>query len=78
MSRFREVISTQEIIDTEENKKYHGLVDDELVDLMNELNNENQRLKDIKETLEIALDDKYSKRVLEVPTFYSYYEVGEK
>ena len=36
--RFKEIISTQKIIDSETGKEYNGLIDEELLDLMNELN----------------------------------------
>ena len=36
--RFKEIISTQKIVDMETGKEYNGLIDSELLDLMNELN----------------------------------------
>jgi hypothetical protein len=36
--RFKEIVSTQKILDTVTGKEYDGLIDSELLDLINELN----------------------------------------
>ena len=46
-NRFKEIISTQKIIDNTTNKEYNGLIDEELLNLINQLNIENTILKEI-------------------------------
>lgn len=36
-TRFKEIVSTQKIIDTKTGLEYNGLVDDELMEIINEL-----------------------------------------
>ena len=43
--RFKEIISTQKVIDTVTNKEYDCLLDNDLFELINELAEENTRLK---------------------------------
>ena len=43
--RFKEIISTQKIIDTQTGKEYDCLLDNDLFDLINELAEENKELK---------------------------------
>ena len=43
--RFQEVLSIQKIIDTETNKEYHGLIDTDLLILINELADRNKQLE---------------------------------
>lgn len=43
--RFKEIVSTQKIVDTETGIEYDGLIDDELLDLMNEQEEQIQLLK---------------------------------
>lgn len=52
--RFKEIISTQRIVDTWRDVEYHGLVDTEFLDFVNE--RENQLLSEI-EDLQNILDD---------------------
>ena len=44
--RFTEIISIQKVIDNQTGKEYDCLIDDGLLELLNELHKENQRLKD--------------------------------
>lgn len=43
--RFQEIISTQKIVDTYTDTEYNGQIDTELLELINELDDENQRLQ---------------------------------
>ena len=43
--RFKEIISTQKVIDTVTNKEYDCLLDNDLFELINEIAEENTRLK---------------------------------
>ena len=43
--RFTEIVSTQKVIDNLTGNEYHCLIDNELLELLNELHEENQRLK---------------------------------
>ena len=45
MNRFTEIISTQKIIDNKTKKEYRGLVEDGFIDLVNEIYEENKKLK---------------------------------
>lgn len=45
MKRFTEIISTQRIIDNKTKKEYRGLVEDDFIDLVNEIYEENKKLK---------------------------------
>lgn len=64
--RFQEVVSTQKIIDTKTDKQYNGLIDVELLKIINELDNENEKLKNklerkIKESKRVHKDiEKYT------------------
>lgn len=42
--RFKEIVSTQKIVDTYDGKEYNGLVDDELLQIFNDLADENLML----------------------------------
>lgn len=44
--RFKEIISTQKVIDTVTNKEYDCLLDNDLFDLINTIAEENEQLKD--------------------------------
>lgn len=39
--RFKEIVSTEKIVDTETGIEYNGLIDDELLDLINDKKNKN-------------------------------------
>lgn len=43
--RFKEIVSTQKIVDTKTNKKYNALIDDKLLEIFNNLSDENKQLK---------------------------------
>ena len=43
--RFKEIISTQKVIDTQTSKEYDCLLDNDFYDLVNEIAEENERLK---------------------------------
>lgn len=45
MNRFTEIISTQRIIDNKTKKEYRGFVEDGFIDLVNEIYEENKKLK---------------------------------
>lgn len=47
MDRFIEIVSTERIIDTLTGKEYYGLVDDEIIDLLNDLHRENNELREM-------------------------------
>lgn len=49
--RFQEIVSTQKIVDTRTGKEYNGMVDTEVLRLMNDINERNQRRK--KEIIEL-------------------------
>lgn len=53
--RFKEIISTQKVIDTVTNKEYDCLLDNDFYDLVNSLAEENKRLKCINRQLEERL-----------------------
>lgn len=44
--RFQEIVSTQKIVDTRTGKEYDGMVDVELLRLMNDVDERNQRKKE--------------------------------
>ena len=44
--RFQEIVSTQKIVDTRTGKEYDGMVDVELLRLMNDVDERNQRRKE--------------------------------
>ena len=44
--RFQEIVSTQKIVDTRTGKEYNGMVDVELLRLMNDVDERNQRIKE--------------------------------
>lgn len=50
--RFTEIVSTQKVIDNQTNKEYNCLIDNELLKLLNELHEENQRLQKENKELE--------------------------
>ena len=43
--RFKEIVSTETIVDTVTKKRYIGIVDSSFIDLINEINRENEELK---------------------------------
>ena len=43
--RFKEIVSTQKIVDNNTGREYDGLIDDELLDIINELAEKNEQLK---------------------------------
>lgn len=49
--RFQEIVSTQKIVDTRTGKEYDGMVDTEVLRLMNDIDERNQRRK--KEIIEL-------------------------
>ena len=49
--RFKEIISTQKVIDTVTNKEYDCLLDNDLFDLINTIAEENEQLKQDKTNL---------------------------
>ena len=62
--RFHEIISTQKIVDTVTNTVYHGIVDSDVIKIMNDLHKENLELR--RELLGL----KYPR-----PPRYGHYEV---
>ena len=55
--RFKEIISTQKIIDNHTGKEYDCLLDNDLFELVNEIAEENERLKEENQKLMKALGD---------------------
>ena len=43
--RFKEIVSTETIVDTVTKKRYIGIVDSSFISLVNEINKENEELK---------------------------------
>ncbi len=62
--RFKEIVSTQKIVDNNTGKVHDGLIDDELLDAINELSEENEHYKSIFfELVENALTDKNCRKL---------------
>ena len=55
--RFKEIISTQKVIDTQTGKEYDCLLDNDFYDLVNEIAEENERLKEENQKLMKALGE---------------------
>ena len=55
--RFKEIISTQRIIDTKNDVEYRGLVEDGLFEEINKIADENEQLKQREETLLAEIED---------------------
>lgn len=66
--RFKEIISTQKVIDTVTNKEYDCLLDNDLFDLINTIAEENEQLKQrndkqynqLKQLWELIEDEDYN------------------
>lgn len=43
--RFKEIVSTETIVDTVTDKRYIGIVDSSFIELINEISKENEELK---------------------------------
>ena len=56
IKRFTEIVSTQKVIDNLTGKEYHCLIDDDLLELLNKLDEENQRLIKKVDFLEKIID----------------------
>lgn len=55
--RFKEIISTQRIVDTKTDKEYNGLVEDGLFEEINKIAEENEQLKQREEKLLDEIED---------------------
>lgn len=55
--RFKEIISTQRIVDTKTDTEYNGLVEDGLFEKINKIAEENEQLKQREETLLAEIED---------------------
>lgn len=55
--RFKEIISTQRIVDTKTNIEYYGLIDDGLFEEINNIAEENEQLKQREKILLAEIDD---------------------
>ena len=55
--RFKEIVSTQKVIDNQTGKEYDCLLDNDLFELINEIAEENERLKEENQNLMKALSE---------------------
>ena len=55
--RFAEIVSVEKVIDNETGKEYKCIIDTELLELLNELYEENQTLKQENKELQFAYDE---------------------